>query len=88
MEENNGTYHWSGNTPQPEKKKKVPDFKRAGRTIFVVLLAAILLLGAGTCFFTVDDKQQAVVTTFGKVTDICDAGVHFRLPFGIQCASP
>ena len=84
MEENNGTYRWSGNNPVPENKKKMPDFKRAGRTLLVVMLAAVLLLGAGTCFFTVDDKQQAVVTTFGKVTDICDAGVHFRLPFGIQ----
>jgi membrane protease subunit HflK len=35
----------------------------------------------GTCFYTVDDKQQAVVTTFGKVTEITDAGVHFALPF-------
>jgi len=25
-----------------------------------------------------------VVTTFGKVTDITSAGVHFKLPFGIQ----
>ena len=82
--EDNGTYRWSGNDPAPEPKKKKPDFKRAGRTVFVVLLAAVLILGVGTCFFTVDDKQQAVVTTFGKVTDICDAGVHFRLPFGIQ----
>ena len=39
---------------------------------------------AGTCFYTVDDKQQAVVTTFGKVTDVTDAGVHFKIPFGIQ----
>ena len=31
-----------------------------------------------------DDKQQAVVTTFGQVTDVTDAGVHFKLPFGIQ----
>ena len=84
MEENNGSYRWPGNAPQPKKEKKKPDFKRAGRTVFAVLLTAVLLLGAGTCFFTVDDKQQAVVTTFGKVTDICDAGVHFRLPFGIQ----
>ena len=37
-----------------------------------------------TCYYTVDDKQQAVVTTFGKVTDITDAGVHLKLPFGIQ----
>ena len=37
-----------------------------------------------TCLYTVDDKQQAVVTTFGKVTDVTDAGLHFKLPFGIQ----
>ena len=33
-----------------------------------------------------DDKQQAVVTTFGQVTDITDPGLHFKLPFGIQQA--
>ena len=48
------------------------------------LLIAVLFIGAMTCFYTVDDKQQAVVTTFGKVTAINDAGVHFKLPFGIQ----
>ena len=84
MEDNNGSYRWPGNDHQPGNDKKKLDFKRAGRTVFAVLLTVVVLLGAGTCFFTVDDKQQAVVTTFGKVTDICDAGVHFRLPFGIQ----
>lgn len=82
--EDNGTYRWPGNDPKPEKTKKVPDFKRAKKTILVVVLAVALLLGAGTCFYTVDDKQQAVVTTFGRVTDITDAGVHFKIPFGIQ----
>ena len=80
--DNNGTYSWP---PQPPKKEmKKPDFKRAGKTVLVVMLAMILLAMAGTCFYTVDDKQQAVVTTFGRVTDITDAGVHFKLPFGIQ----
>ena len=41
---------------------------------------------ASTCWYTVDDKHQAVVTTFGKVTDVTGAGVHFKLPFGIQKA--
>ena len=50
----------------------------------VGVVVALVLIGALTCFYTVDDKQQAVVTTFGKVTDITDAGVHFKLPFGIQ----
>ena len=80
--EENGTYSWPGN--QPQKPKKKPDLKRAGRTVLVVVLALTLMILAGTCFYTVDDKQQAVVTTFGKVTDITDAGVHFKLPFGIQ----
>ena len=80
--EENGTYSWPGN--QPKKPKKTLDFKRAGKTVLVVALALVLFAMAGTCFYTVDDKQQAVVTTFGKVTDITDAGVHFKLPFGIQ----
>ncbi len=80
--EENGTYSWPGN--QPKKPKKTIDFKRAGKTVLVVMLTLVLLVMAGTCFYTVDDKQQAVVTTFGKVTDITDAGVHFKLPFGIQ----
>ena len=82
--EENGTYSWSGNQPQQKPQKKKPDLKRVGRTVVVVVLALILLMGAGSCFYTVDDKQQAVVTTFGKVTDITDAGVHFKIPFGIQ----
>ena len=45
---------------------------------------AELSLSRQSCFYTVDDKQQAVVTTFGKVTGVTDAGVHFRLPLGIQ----
>ena len=78
----NGTYSWPGNQPKPPKKK--PDFKRAGRTLTLIIVVVMLVSLAGTCFYTVDDKQQAVVTTFGKVTDIADAGVHFKLPFGIQ----
>lgn len=77
----NGTYSW---TPKQEPPKKKVSFKGVFRRVLVVVLALFLLALAGTCFYTVDDKQQAVVTTFGKVTDITDAGVHFKLPLGIQ----
>ena len=82
MEDN--TYHWPGNEPQPSKKPKLPNLKRIAKNILVIVLFMALLGSAGTCFYTVDDKQQAVVTTFGKVTDVTDAGVHFKIPFGIQ----
>ena len=83
----NGTYHWAGNQQEPEKPekpKKSGGFKKVGRTILTVVLILAALSILGTCFYTVNDKQQAVVTTFGKVTDVTDAGVHFKLPLGIQ----
>ena len=82
MEENNPF-----RTPFGGMKNKVYrpfDGKRAGRYVIIGLLVAVLLLGVLTSVYTVDDKQQAVITTFGRVTDITDAGLHFKLPFGIQ----
>ncbi len=89
----NGTYHFTGpgssggqDTNKP-RKKPFKSFKPKNVTavlLCILLLAALVM--ARTCFYTVDDKQQAVVTTFGKVTGVTDAGVHFLLPFGIQRA--
>ena len=78
--ENNETYQWA----QAQRPKKPFDARKFGRRLLVAVIVVMLAVGAGTCFYTVDDKQQAVVTTFGKVTDVTDAGVHFMLPFGIQ----
>ena len=72
----------SGPAPTGEDIKAVG--KKAGRIALIAVLVLVLFVGVSTCFYTVDDKQQAVVTTFGKVTDINDAGVHFKIPFGIQ----
>ena len=83
----NGTYRWSPETPpQPKPQKPKPSFKRAGKTILAILLAVVVVSMIGTCYYTVDDKEQAVVCTFGKVTDVVDAGIHFKLPLGIQQA--
>ena len=78
--QNNGTYSYSyGNNPI-----KPVDFKKIGKGILIGAVAILLLITVLTCFYTVDDKQQAVLTTFGKVADITDAGLHFKIPFGIQ----
>ncbi len=79
----NNNYEWAPGDPGKPKKKGF-SLKKLGTTVLVGVLAVMLLTGVLTCFYTVNDKQQAVVTTFGKVTDIVDAGVHFKLPFGIQ----
>ena len=73
------TYRW---TP---KKGENPFEKMEIKTTALIVAAVLLvLITVLTCFYTVDDKQQAVVTTFGKVTDVTDAGLHFKLPLGIQ----
>ena len=87
----NGNYRWSA--PRPDGAGEPPRAANPAKTSgkikrILIALVAILLLGItiSTCWYTVDDKQQAVVTTFGKVTEITGAGVHFKLPFGIQKA--
>lgn len=80
---NDGTYNWSPDPSGPNNKPKIT-IKNGGKFLLIVMLALVIAIGALTCFYTVDDKQQAVVTTFGKVTDITGAGLHYKLPFGIQ----
>ncbi len=76
-------YRWKPTGPdKPQWSfEKLKNLRKHG---LAVLIAIVVLIGVFTSFYTVDDKQQAVVTTFGKVTDVTDAGLHFKLPFGIQ----
>ena len=76
----NGTYRFSFTSKNP------PNFKKIRKIVLWSLLGIFVLVGVLTSFYTVDDKQQAVVTTFGKVTDITEPGLHFKAPFGIQQA--
>ena len=75
----NETFSW-----KPKEPDKKPDMSKILRAAVIVVAIAVIAFGAMSCFYTVDDKQQAVVTTFGKVTDVADPGLHFKLPFGIQ----
>ena len=82
--EENGTYRF---TPGDGKPKGVKfDGPKAKKGILIAAIALFAIILVATSVYTVDDKQQAVVTTFGKVTNITDAGLHFKLPFGIQQA--
>ena len=70
----------------PKFVRKPVNWKGVKRIILWVVLALVVLAIGSTCWYTVDDKQQAVVTTFGRVTDVTEAGIHFMLPLGIQQA--
>lgn len=64
-------------------KEYKPPVKLKGIVIGIIV-AFILFAVFSTSWYTVNDKQEAIVTTFGKVTDVTGAGMHFKLPFGIQ----
>ena len=68
-------------------EKQTVDIEKLKKKLLIGILVLFLAIGLFTSFYTVDDKQQAVVTTFGKVTDVTGAGLHFKLPFGIQQAT-
>ncbi len=61
-----------------------PDGRKIARIVILSVVAVVILITVFSSWYTLNDKQQAVVTTFGKVTDVTDAGVHFKLPLGIQ----
>ncbi len=61
-----------------------PDKKKMLRIVLWSVLALFLVVLVLSSVYTVGDKEQAVITTFGKVTGTTDPGIHFKLPFGIQ----
>jgi membrane protease subunit HflK len=76
----NGTYPFE----QKTNSNRGFDGKKIRKLIVPAIIIVLVLSMAGTCWYTIDDKQQGVVTTFGKVTNITNAGAHFKIPFGIQ----
>jgi HflK protein len=78
------------NTPWWKNKDNTPSgknvFHKARNIAIISIIAVIAFSLLSTMWYTVNDKQQAVVTTFGKVTDITGPGMHLKLPFGIQHA--
>ena len=78
----NTNYRWVKENPPKGKQNADPGKVRKAALFAIAAVFAVLLVF--TSFYTVDDKQQAVVTTFGKVSDITQPGLHFKIPFGIQ----
>ncbi|WP_204416502.1 FtsH protease activity modulator HflK [Bacillus tianshenii] len=59
--------------------------KRIYTTVFLVVLAILLGVVAFSSWYTVDQSEQAVIQTFGKVEEgISEPGLHFKMPWPIQ----
>lgn len=78
---------WHEKKPE-SAPRKIPTLPSGSvkKIALIVIVAALALITVATSVYTVNDKQQAVVTTFGKVTSVTGPGMHFKLPFGVQQA--
>lgn len=54
------------------------------RIVSLVALGIFALILVFTSMYTINEDQDAVLTTFGQPSIVQDSGMHFKLPFGIQ----
>lgn len=72
--------NFNSQDPGETTPKKQRNFK-------VILLLPVIIIAAYvvmSCQYTVEETEQAVVTTLGKVSSVEPAGLHFKLPYPIQ----
>lgn len=67
---------------EEQKIRKVRKLK--GKSVFLLVILAVIAVGAVSGIYIVDETEKAVITRFGKYTRTVDTGVHFKLPFGIE----
>lgn len=70
--------HPEGEAAQGRQKKNLKKIKHIST---IVVLAALALMIANSCWFTIQEEQQAVVCTFGQPKAVTEPGLHFKIPF-------
>lgn len=70
---------------EDEKRKRTREININPKILWGIGLLVVLLGGLGSSFYTVDQTEFAVLTTFGRPTEnVIDSGLKFKLPFPIQ----
>ena len=71
-----------GGEEQPRQKKwgrgsGVKHVKKAAAGIVIALIAVFF---ASSCWYTIQEEEQAVVCTFGTPKAVTEPGLHFKIP--------
>lgn len=54
----------------------------SGKALFVLILLAIVVIGASATLYTVDEREKAIVFRFGEIIRSDDEpGLHWKIPF-------
>lgn len=80
---------FGGGNPEPQNGGGRSEFP-AGSPRFApagaaVIIAALVVLWGASGFFVVDEREDAVITRFGRYTETVEnSGLHWRLPWPIE----
>ncbi|MBQ8947464.1 MAG: FtsH protease activity modulator HflK [Lachnospiraceae bacterium] len=55
--------------------------KKIGRIISFILITVIALMVVGSCFYSINEQTNGVVTQFGRVMTVNTAGFYFKAPW-------
>lgn len=58
---------------------KIP--KGTANAIKLGILAVVIIILAMNATYTINEQEQAVITTFGKPSCVSESGLHFKIPF-------
>ncbi len=74
----------TGVPPQVEEiLKNFKQFKFPGGPVLIIIILIALFFGSST-FFTVGVDEVGVVQRFGKYVRVCQSGLNFKLPAGLE----
>jgi membrane protease subunit HflK len=54
------------------------------KKLLYIPILLVFLVGAFTCFYTVNAESVAVVQRFGRYSQTAPPGLHFKIPFGVD----
>ena len=64
-----------------EKRRNPFEGVKTKLIVVIVVIAAIIGVGAKFAIYTIKETESAVVTTFGEAKVVEDKGLHFMIPF-------
>ena len=69
-----------GEQPQQNRRGKGTGLKYAKRVFLGAVLLMLAVFLAGSCWYTIQEEEQAVVCTFGTPKAVTEPGLHFKIP--------
>lgn len=66
--------------------QRIPQLPKGSIKKIIFGIVAVLVISIGwSCFYTVQEQEEAAILTFGKLTETQDkSGLHFKMPYPIQ----